>query len=100
MPALSGGCACSWIRYESEEGSIVDLICHCRDCQRASGSAYAAMSVVPTDKLTFTREPKYHGVKGDSGATMQRGFCPECGSPVAARKQEAPITTFLQVASL
>src|SRR5437764_11940786 len=90
MPALSGGCACSWIRYESEEGSIVDLICHCRDCQRASGSAYAAMPVVPSDKLIFTRELKYHAAKSDSGGTMQRGFCPECGSSVAAGHFQKP----------
>jgi hypothetical protein len=100
MPALSGGCACGRVRYECEEVSIVDLICHCRDCQRASGSAYSSMSVVPTDKLTLTRELKYYAIKGDSGGTMHRGFCPECGSPVAARKLETPVITFLQVASL
>jgi len=76
MPALSGGCACGRVRYECEEVSIVDLICHCRDCQRPSGSAYSSMSVVPTDKLTLTRELKYYAIKGDSGGTMQRGLLP------------------------
>ena len=94
MSALSGGCACGRVRYECEEVSIVDLICHCRDCQRASGSAYASMSVVPSDKLTLTRELKYHAVKSDSGGTMRRGFCPECGSPVAARESEMPVYYF------
>ena len=81
MPALSGGCACGRVRYECEDVSIVDLICHCRDCQRASGSAYAAMSVVPSDKLTFTRELKYHAVKSDSGGTMQRASTRNAARP-------------------
>jgi hypothetical protein len=100
LRALSGGCACGQVRYECEEISIVDLICHCRDCQRASGSAYAAVSVVPTDRLRLKGELKYHSIKADSGRTMERGFCPECGSPVAIRRPETPAITFLQASSL
>src|ERR1019366_6824023 len=82
-PALTGGCACGKLRYECDEKPIVQLICHCRDCQRASGSAFAAVLFVPSDRLTFKRaEPKYHSVKAESGRTMQRGFCGECGSPL------------------
>jgi hypothetical protein len=33
---FSGGCACGRVRYECIEPPIVELICHCRDCQRAS----------------------------------------------------------------
>ena len=93
--------ACGRIRYECSEQPIVQLICHCRDCQRASGSAFAALLAVPSDRLKFSEsELKYHSIKADSGRTMQRGFCSECGSPVSGRRPETPLVEFLQAASL
>ena len=44
---LSGGCACGSIRYECNTNPVLMFNCHCRDCQRASGSAYAAILVMP-----------------------------------------------------
>lgn len=101
MSGFTGGCACGRIRYDCSEQPIVQLICHCRDCQRASGSAFAAVLVVPSDRIKFSGSGlKYHTVKGDSGRTMQRGFCSECGSPVSIRRPETPLVEFLQAASL
>ena len=98
---FSGGCACGKVRYECSEEPLVQLICHCHDCQRASGSAFAAALIVPTDRLKFTAtEPKYYSVTAASGRTMQRGFCSECGSPVSIRRPEMPLVEFLQAASL
>jgi hypothetical protein len=99
VSAFAGGCACGRIRYECSEQPIGQLICHCRDCQRASGSAFAAMLVVPSDRIKFSgSELKYHSVRADSGRTIRRGFCSECGSPVSVRF--APRVEFLQAASL
>lgn len=101
MSAFAGGCACGRIRYECSEQPIVQLICHCRDCQRASGSAFAAVIAVPSDRLKFSGSKlKYHSLKADSGRTMRRGFCSECGSPISIRRPETPLIEFLQAASL
>jgi hypothetical protein len=54
--------------------------CHCRDCQRASGWAYAPVFFVPQKAVKITGEVKYYDVAGDSGHTLSRGFCPTCGS--------------------
>jgi hypothetical protein len=98
---LTGGCACGNIRYECSERPIVQLICHCRDCQRASGSAYVAALFVPSDRLTFTgEESKFHEVKGASGRRLQRGFCSECGSPVSGRWPDNPRRYLLVAASM
>src|SRR5579864_3626896 len=85
MTNLVGGCACGNIRYECSEGPIVQLICHCRDCQRASGSAFAAIMMLPGDKFRFLKEePAYFEVTGGSGRQLRRGFCSKCGSPISA----------------
>src|SRR5271154_6341838 len=65
---ITGGCACGRIRYECTEKPLVQLICHCPDCKRASGSAFAAVLVVPCDRLAFTGgDLKYYEVKAKSG---------------------------------
>jgi hypothetical protein len=77
---FTGGCLCSNIRYECLAEPIFMGNCHCRDCQRATGSAFAAALLVPRDSVAIAGEVKYHDVIGDSGATVSRGFCPNCGS--------------------
>ena len=77
---FTGGCMCGAIRYECLAEPIAMGICHCRDCQRATGSAFAAALIVPRSAMTITGEVKYYGVTGDSGNLVSRGFCPHCGS--------------------
>lgn len=91
MPTpFSGGCACGAIRYECSAEPLLSLNCHCRDCQRASGSAYAPFLAVPVAAFTLTKgTPKYHRVTEENGNTLDRGFCPECGSPVIIKGQRA-----------
>ena len=98
---FEGGCACGRIRYRCDAEPIYHLICHCRDCQRASGSAFASVVFVPTDGFTLSGDaPRYHTVRSDTGNPMQRGFCGECGSPLLIKKPERPHLTLLQAASL
>lgn len=82
LTPFSGGCACRAIRYECTVGPLVSWTCHCRDCQRASGSAFCALLYVPKAALTSTGASKDYTVTVPSSRTVSRGFCTECGSPV------------------
>jgi hypothetical protein len=97
---LSGGCACGAVRYDAEVEPVVMLNCHCRDCQRATGSAYAAIVVVPKAAVRIEGELRYQKTIGDSGKAVERGFCPACGSPVAVRLEKLPDILGLQAGSL
>lgn len=98
---LTGGCSCGNIRYECSENPIVQLICHCRDCQQSSGSAYAPIVFVPSDRLSFTKaKPKYHEVTTATNRKLQRSFCSKCGCPVSGRWPDSPLCQILQVSSL
>jgi hypothetical protein len=48
---FTGGCLCGAIRYECSAEPIVMGNCHCRDCQRATGSAFAAALLVPRNAV-------------------------------------------------
>ncbi|WP_041548911.1 GFA family protein, partial [Chamaesiphon minutus] len=44
---FTGGCMCGAIRYECSAEPIAMGLCHCQDCQRATGSAFAAAVMLP-----------------------------------------------------
>lgn len=77
---FTGGCMCTAVRYECSAEPVSMGICHCRDCQQATGSAFAAGMLVPQDAITITGDVTYYDVTGDSGSIIGRGFCPICGS--------------------
>ncbi len=89
---FGGGCACGAIRYECSAEPIMAVNCHCRDCQRATGTAYASAVFVPGPAFRIMKgDPKYHTTTADSGNLVSRGFCSECGSPVIARSSGHPM---------
>jgi hypothetical protein len=77
---FTGGCMCGAIRYECSAEPIMMGNSHCRDCQRATGTAFASGILVLRDAVTITGDVKYYDVTGDSGGIVSRGFCPNCGS--------------------
>lgn len=81
MSALfTGGCLCGAVRYQCTAEPMMTGHCHCKSCQKASGSAFVTAFAVPEQAITITGEVKYFDVTGDSGNVSRRGFCPECGS--------------------
>jgi hypothetical protein len=64
--------------------------CHCRDCQKASGGAYTSSLFVPKDTLKIIGDVKYYDATGDSGQTISRGFCPNCGSALFGKPAIQP----------
>jgi len=80
---LEGGCLCGAVRYEFFGEPIRHVICHCRDCQRASGSAFHVGVVIPRAGFKITRgEIRAYRITGDSGRWIDRSFCPRCGSGI------------------
>jgi hypothetical protein len=100
MGKQSGGCACGQIRYEIAAEQMRMINCHCRDCQRASGSAYAAIIIVPAERVRLSGELRYHAAMSERHTRVERGFCPNCGSPVAGKLEARPDVLLIQAASL
>ena len=102
VPSLfSGGCACDAVRYECSTSPITMVNCHCRDCQRASGSAYLPTVLVPTANFRLVRgAPRYHETTVANAHIARRAFCGECGSPLFASSSARPEMTGIRAASL
>ncbi len=81
---LRGGCQCGALRYEIAAAPITLYACHCTDCQRQTGSAFALSMVVPRRDLHIVKgEPRTWRRPGEhtaSGTPADCVFCGDCGA--------------------
>jgi hypothetical protein len=73
--------------------------CHCRDCQRASGSGYSPLLVFPRDGVKLTGDIKYYSWTSERGTVLDRGFCPSCGNPISILARANPGVCLLYASS-
>ena len=91
---ISGRCLCGEVRFETTNEPVLQLLCHCKDCQTVSGAAAYAAYVVPIDTLKVVQgETAHFSVNADSGRTNSRHFCPTCGSRVWAILEEMGVAS-------
>jgi hypothetical protein len=98
---LTGSCLCRAIRYEVNVPITELRACHCKDCQKASGTAGSVNAMIPSPAFRITQgTPKRFSATADSGRTLNRFFCGDCGSPLFSRRELTPETTSLRVGTL
>ena len=96
---LSGRCECGRVRYEVD-GQIVDFShCHCSQCRRLHGAAYATFAGVARDAFRYVSGS--NGVKVyASSESNDRVFCAECGSNILVDPKDEPDALYLSMSSL
>lgn len=101
MPKISGSCLCGAVRYETAADPVLMGVCHCKHCQRQSGSAFSMLVAVPKGSLALSGEPlaEFHDI-GDSTLPVVRKFCPKCGSPVLSEATATPMWDFIKAGTL
>ena len=98
---VSGGCLCGDFKYQFDREQVISTHhCHCKDCQRMTGSGKATIVLVPTETLTTEGELKVFTVVGTDGSHVTRGFCPNCGSQLISYVEEMPMMRFVKAGSL
>ena len=86
----SGQCLCGEISYSVDIEPVFTGNCHCKDCQRSSGSAFIPAMIFPEKHVVVSGEVKYFESQADSGNMHNRGFCQNCGSQLFARFGNMP----------
>jgi hypothetical protein len=81
---LTGGCQCGEVGYAIAAEPVTVYACHCRDCQRQTGAAFALSMVVPRAAIGITRgharEWLRPGSQTASGTPTTCLFCGSCGA--------------------
>jgi hypothetical protein len=96
-----GGCACGAVRYRLASAPMFVHCCHCRDCQRQTGSAFVLNALIEADRvilLSGNAEPV--AVPTDSGLPHQIHRCPACKVAVWSIYGAGPKLRFVSVGTL
>ena len=80
MTVFSGKCLCGKVTYNCQAEPKAIFNCHCEDCRRATGSVFGTNLFVPEEKVEIFGEFSSYTHTSDSGSTMTKRFCPNCGS--------------------
>ena len=80
MSGFSGKCLCGKVTYRVHTKPKAIFNCHCDDCRRATGSVFGTNLFVPEDEIEIKGEVSSYSHTSDSGSTMTKRFCPNCGS--------------------
>jgi hypothetical protein len=97
---ITGGCLCARVRYEAAGNPLFAVLCHCRDCQRASGTGHVPVMGMPGSSFTVRGETKSYTVRHTSGRSSIRHFCPTCGSLLFGTSEVAPDAVSIYVGTL
>lgn len=98
---LTGGCACGAIRYEITAMPLLLYACHCTECQRRSGSAFALNMPVATEALRIVKG-KLKGWRnvGTSGTATTSWFCADCGGRIYGEREGRPDSMTVRAGTL
>lgn len=78
--SLSGGCQCGAVRFRVTGHPGTSSVCHCRMCQKASAAPFLALVGPGENPVEWTRgAPAWF----QSSSAARRGFCAQCGTPLA-----------------
>jgi hypothetical protein len=76
---VTGGCACGAVRYRLTSEQLVVHCCHCRNCQRQTGSAFVINLLIEADRVDVTSgQPEVVDVPRDDGSRQRIYRCPSC----------------------
>ncbi len=92
---MTGGCACGRVRYSASIDSDDAYLCHCRMCQRATGSVSIAFKNVKQSDIAWDGEPDWY----ESSPIARRPYCARCGTSLGFAYKDGTEKMDLTVAS-
>ncbi len=98
---LEGGCACGALRYRLASAPMFVHCCHCRDCQRQTGSAFVLNALIEADRVIRLKgAPEAVPVPTDSGRPHDIYRCPTCRTAVWSDYGRRGVMLFVRVGTL
>lgn len=94
---VEGGCYCGALRYEINADPVVNLQCHCRECQHIAGGSPNVCVGVPESGFRYTKGSPKQFSRSDLETPVTREFCANCGTPILSK---APIMQGVNIVKL
>ena len=93
----AASCSCGQLSVVCEGSPLFVSACHCKACQRRTGSVFAVNAVFPTSNVGISGRSSSYTRGADSGRKVKFQFCPECGTTVYWGVEERPEATVVAV---
>jgi len=92
---MTGGCACGKVRFTARIADDDAYLCHCRMCQRATGSVSIAFKNVKQADVAWQSGPDWY----DSSPIATRPYCRDCGTSLGFKFKDGSENMDLTVAA-
>lgn len=88
----TGGCVCGAVRFRATGEPLRVTICHCKWCQRRTGTAFGTEVVYNDDQIAFEggTPSVYRHLSDESGRWLDSVFCGKCGTNLGFTLEAAP----------
>ena len=103
LPAfpVEGGCQCGAVRFQIAAPPLGVYNCHCRDCQRSSGSTHTmSMPIRREDVVLLQGELVAYDKRADSGRVVRMIGCARCGTKVWNEPLSSPAMLVIKPGTL
>ena len=102
MFTMKGGCLCGNIRYELLTEPRASYACHCRFCQRDTGTAHRSGMSYLDESVIFSGElPQTYTYQSDAhGRKLYKHFCSTCGTTVSMTSERFPSARVMMIGTL
>lgn len=95
-----GNCQCGGVNYTVSEKPLTGHACHCKECQKRSGSAFGISLVIAINAFFLTGKLQAFSRIADSGYRLTQHFCPICGNTVYSENERRPNAIVLHPGTL
>ena len=93
---MKGSCLCGEVRYEAEGRPLGINYCHCMQCRKASGTAFATNAGFNRSAFRFL-SGEDHLAAYESSPGRHRHFCGRCGSPIYSSSERSPDVVYVRI---
>jgi hypothetical protein len=87
---------CGATHYSAPGNALWAMVCHCRDCQRASGADHVSWLGLSRDAVTWNGPRRTY----QSSPGVTRSFCGACGTPMSYETEDLPDETHVYAPGL
>ncbi len=101
MSEYTGSCSCGAVRFRLLSAPMFVHCCHCKDCQRQTGSAFVLNALIESDRVEIlSGAPEPVSMPTDSGRPHDIYRCPQCKVAVWSDYGRRGVMRFVRVGTL
>jgi hypothetical protein len=87
---LTGRCMCETVQFEVSEPLLGAIYCHCKRCQRRTGTAFSVSGLTQQGTFAITRGHEAVGTYRPPDDGWLKSYCVKCGSQLFTTHPENP----------